>query len=170
MLATSSARLTVIEPGDPEVLLVPGFTATVKLTGDKTGALSIVEHTFAPGALVPPHRHAREDEISCVLEGEIGFRSDGTEVTLGAGSYIVKPRGQLHSMWNAGSTPARMIEIVSPAGFEGYFTELAEETARVGGRPGPSIIAAIAERYGLSFDLTEVPDLVERYGLRFPFA
>jgi quercetin dioxygenase-like cupin family protein len=168
MIASSTARLTVVQPDSREVTLVPGFTATVKLAATETGGISIVEHTFDPGVLVPPHRHTREDEISCVIFGEIGFRSNDREVSLGAGGYIVKPRGEMHSMWNAGTEPARMIEIVTPAGFEKYFIELAEATAAAGGRPDPSITAPIAERFGLSFDFTQVPDLVARHGLR-PF-
>ena len=93
-----------------------------KLWGHDTGgALSIVEHPFPVGALVPPHLHTREDEYSIVTEGEIGFRSGDREVVLGPGGYITKPRGELHAMWNAGTTPARMIEIISPAGFEHFF-------------------------------------------------
>ena len=168
MIASSPARLAVVQPDSREVTLVPGFTATVKLAASQTGGISIVEHTFDPGVLVPPHRHTREDEISCVIFGEIGFRSNDREVSLGAGGYIVKPRGELHSMWNAGTEPARMIEIVTPAGFEKYFIELAEATAAAGGRPDPSITAPIAERFGLSFDFTQVPALVARHGLR-PF-
>ncbi|HEY9376682.1 MAG TPA: cupin domain-containing protein, partial [Jiangellaceae bacterium] len=95
VLSTPTAHLAVVQPDSQEVTLVPGFTATVKLAASETGGISIVEHTFAPGVLVPPHRHSREDEISCVIEGEIGFRSDGREVSLGAGGYIVKPRGEL---------------------------------------------------------------------------
>lgn len=56
---------------------------------------------MAPKTLMPPHRHTREDEISYVVAGEVGFRSDGRDVLLAAGGYIVKPRGELHSMWNA---------------------------------------------------------------------
>ena len=168
MITSPSARLAVVPPDCREVTLVPGFTATVKLAASETGAISIVEHTFDPGVLIPPHRHTHEDEISCVISGEIGFRSDSREVSLGAGGYIVKPRGELHSMWNAGTEPARMIEIITPAGFEKYFIELAEATAAAGGRPDPSITAPIAERFGLSFDFTQVPDLVARHGLR-PF-
>jgi quercetin dioxygenase-like cupin family protein len=169
MTALSTARLAVVPPDSREVTLVPGLTATVKLAASETGGISIVEHTFDPGVLVPPHRHTREDEISCVISGEIGFRSNGREVSLGAGGYIVKPRGELHSMWNAGSEPARMIEIVTtPAGFEKYFIELAQATAAAGGRPDPSVTAPIAERFGLSFDFNEVPDIVARHGLR-PF-
>jgi quercetin dioxygenase-like cupin family protein len=168
MTTFSSARLAVVPPDSREVTLVPGFTATVKLAASETGGISIVEHTFDPGVLIPPHRHTREDEISCVIFGEVGFRSDGREVSLGAGGYIVKPRGELHSMWNAGSEPARMIVIISPAGFEKYFIELAEATAAAGGRPDPSVVAPIAERFGLSYDFTEVPGLVARHNLRSP--
>jgi len=52
-----------------------------KLWGHDTGeALSIVEHPFPVGALVPPHLHTREDEYSIVTEGQIGFRSGDREV------------------------------------------------------------------------------------------
>jgi quercetin dioxygenase-like cupin family protein len=97
------------------------------------GALSIVEHPFPVGALVPPHTYTREDEFSIVTEGQIGFRSGDREAVLGPGGYITKPRGELHTMWNAGSSPARMIEVISPAGFEHFFRELADMAA--GGPP-----------------------------------
>ncbi|MEZ4596783.1 MAG: cupin domain-containing protein [Chloroflexota bacterium] len=159
-----AAHLTVVRHGGPDIEVVPGFTATTRLGPEQTGSISIVEHVFAAGALVPPHRHTREDEISYVVSGEIGFRSDGREVSLTAGGYIVKPRGELHAMWNAGSTPARMIEIITPAGFERYFVELAEAVAAAGG-PSPEALEPVAARYGLTFDFDGVPDLVARHGL-----
>ncbi|WP_433685772.1 cupin domain-containing protein [Nocardia sp. CA-119907] len=61
---------------------------------------------------------------SIVLEGEIGFRSDDDEVVLEPGGYLTKPRGQMHVMWNAGSVPGRIVEIITPGGFETYFREL----------------------------------------------
>jgi mannose-6-phosphate isomerase-like protein (cupin superfamily) len=97
---------------------------------DTGGALSIVEHPLAVGALVEPHVHTREDEYSMVTEGEVGFRSGDREVVLGAGGYITKPRGELHAMWNAGTVPARLIEIISPAGLEHLFQELPDLVAR----------------------------------------
>jgi quercetin dioxygenase-like cupin family protein len=168
MLAPTAAHLAVVQPHGVDAPLIPGLTASTRLTSAETGSISIVEHVFSPGALVPPHTHTVEDEISYVVAGEIGFRSNGKEVSLPAGGYIVKPRGELHSMWNAGSIPARMIEIISPAGFEKYFVDLAEAVAAAGGLPDPSTMGAIAGRFGLSFDLSEVPDLVARYGLIAP--
>jgi quercetin dioxygenase-like cupin family protein len=73
---------------------------------DTGGALSIVEHPFPVGALVVPHLHTREDEYFIVTEGQIGFRSGDREVVLDPGGYITKPRGELHTMWNAGRKPA----------------------------------------------------------------
>src|SRR5687768_11665134 len=111
--------------------LMPGVGVVFKIDGaDSGGALAIVEHPFDVGGLVPPHVHHREDEFSIVLEGEIGFRSEDNEVVLGPGGYIVKPRGEVHAMWNAGTTPARMIEVISPAGFEGLFRSMVDLTQR----------------------------------------
>src|SRR5665647_3667216 len=112
--ATAVARLKVVHPGEGRAGgLAPGVGVVFKIDGeDSGGALSIVEHPFAVGALVPPHIHNLEDEYSIVLEGEIGFRSNDREVVLGPGGYIIKPRGEVHAMWNAGSTPARMIEVI----------------------------------------------------------
>ncbi len=42
------------------------------------------------------------------------------------GTLIAKPRGVMHTFWNAGSQPARVLEIIAPAGFEQYFVELGE--------------------------------------------
>ena len=107
---------------------IPGFGAVFKLTSRTTGGLvAIVEHPFAVGTITAAHRHIREDEHSIVIAGEIGFRSDDSEVVLGPGGYITKPRGQMHAMWNAGSEPGRIIEVITPGGgFENYFRELGE--------------------------------------------
>src|SRR5450432_3057094 len=147
----AAARLTVVRPGEGRAGgLAPGVGVVFKIDGqDSGGALSIVEHPFIVGALVPPHVHTLEDEYSIVLEGEIGFRSNDREVVLGAGGYIIKPRGEVHAMWNAGSVPARMIEIISPAGFEGFFKELTDMTAV--GAPDPAALAALSERYQMPF-------------------
>jgi quercetin dioxygenase-like cupin family protein len=160
------ARLKVVQPGAGVAGgLAPGVGVIFKIDGkDSGGALSIVEHPFAVGALVPPHVHTLEDEYSIVLEGEIGFRSNDQEVVLGVGGYIVKPRGQVHAMWNAGAVPARMIEVISPAGFERFFLELTEMTST--GAPDPVAMVALAARYQLPFAQPAwLPDVISRYGL-----
>src|SRR6476661_109825 len=126
MTRTEIPPLTVVQPGQGDAGgLVPGLGVVWKLDGAATnGMVSVAEPPFDVGGLVPPHLHHREDEYSIVTEGRIGFRSGEREVVLGAGGYITKPRGEVHAMWNAGDVPARMIEIISPAGFERFFREL----------------------------------------------
>jgi quercetin dioxygenase-like cupin family protein len=161
-------ELTVVPPGDGAEGFLGSIGVAFKLWGKDTGgAVSIVEHPFPVGALVPPHLHTREDEYSIVTDGEIGFRSGDREVVLGSGGYITKPRGELHTMWNAGSTPARMIEVISPAGFEHFFRELSELLAD--GLPEPDVVPEIARRYGLVMERPHwLPDLIERYHLTPP--
>jgi quercetin dioxygenase-like cupin family protein len=162
----TATRLKVVQPGEGRSGgLAPGIGVTFKIDGEDTGgALSIVEHPFAVGALVPPHVHTLEDEISFVLEGEIGFRSEDREVVLGVGGYIIKPRNEVHAMWNAGSTPARMIEVISPAGFERFFHEMVDMTAT--GAPDPADVERLSQRYGLPMMRPSwLPDVVARYGL-----
>jgi mannose-6-phosphate isomerase-like protein (cupin superfamily) len=91
------------------------------------GGFSLVEHPMSARALAAPmHRHSREDEYSYIVEGRVGALL-GPDVVFGnPGDLIFKPRGQWHTFWNTGDEPARLLEIISPAGFEQYFAELVE--------------------------------------------
>jgi quercetin dioxygenase-like cupin family protein len=164
-----ASRVKVVRPGDGRVGdLADGIGVIFKLDGrDTGGAVSVVEHPFEVGALVPPHIHTREDEFSIVLEGAIGFRSEDQEVVLGAGGYIVKPRNEVHAMWNAGDTPARMIEIISPAGFEEFFREFAD--LKEAGAANLDSVMSLSERYGLPFAEPDwLDDVIRRYNLARP--
>jgi quercetin dioxygenase-like cupin family protein len=164
--AAVASRVKVVQPGGGRRGgLVPGVGVIFKIDGrDSGGGVAIIEHPFEVGALVPPHIHNLEDEFSIVLEGEIGFRSEDQEVVLGPGGYIIKPRGEVHAMWNAGKRPARMIEVISPAGFEDFFREFADMTdVRV---PGFDEVAELAARYQLPFaNPAWLPDVIKRYSL-----
>jgi quercetin dioxygenase-like cupin family protein len=171
MSAGTEAATTVkaVQPGEGRRGgLMPGVGVIFKIDGaDSGGALAVVEHPFAVGGLVPPHVHHREDEISIVLEGEIGFRSEDKEIVLGPGGYIVKPRGEVHAMWNAGPTPARMIEIISPAGLEELFRTVVDLTER--GEAEMSKIVELATRYEVPIAEPEwFADVIERYQLSMP--
>ena len=128
---------------------------------------SLVEHPLSARALAAPlHRHNREDEYSYVLEGRVGALL-GDEVVVGSpGDLIFKPRNQWHTFWNAGDQPARLLEIISPAGFEGFFDELVD----LGGvtEAQPETLAELCARYELEMDPDSVPGLVQRFDLRFP--
>jgi quercetin dioxygenase-like cupin family protein len=131
------------------------------------GGFSVVEHPMSARALAAPlHRHSREDEYSFILQGEVGSLL-GEDVRIGKpGDLIFKPRHQWHTFWNAGDQPARILEIISPAGFEGFFHEL----INLGGvtQTEPQTLAKLCDRYGLEMDPGSVQDLIARFGLRFP--
>lgn len=169
MSEAASPPLTIVQPGEGPVGELGSIGVAFKLWGaDTGGTVAIVEHPFPVGALVPPHVHTREDEYSIVTEGDIGFRSGDREVVLSAGGYITKPRGELHTMWNAGGRPARMIEVISPAGFEHFFHQLAEVIAA--GPPPLEDVTALADKYGLRFGQPDwLPGLIARYNLTPPF-
>jgi len=138
------------------------FMAWAAETG---GGFSLVEHPMAPRALAAPlHRHTHEDEYSYVLEGRMGADLGGEIVYAEPGDLVFKPRGQWHAFWNAGDERCRILEVISPGGFERYFEELVDLRAR----PTPEAVAEIAARYGLELDMASVPVLCERHGLRFP--
>lgn len=131
------------------------------------GGFSLVEHPMSARALgAPLHRHSREDEYSYVLTGRVGALL-GDDVVIGSpGDLIFKPRNQWHTFWNAGDEPARILEIISPAGFERYFAELvAMGGSTVADRQA---LMALAARYGLEVDPTSIPKLIERFALRYP--
>jgi mannose-6-phosphate isomerase-like protein (cupin superfamily) len=134
---------------------------------DSLGSFSLAEHPMSPHALAAPlHRHTREDEYSYVLEGRVGALLGDEVVIGGPGDLIFKPRKQWHTFWNAGDEAARILEIISPAGFEGFFSELVD----LGGvtQAEPATLMALNERYELEMDPGSISGLVERFGLRFP--
>lgn len=182
MESTGASKVAVVRPGAGESVSIPGFGCVYKLySRDTGGEVAIVEHPFDIGFISAPHRHTKEDEHSFVLEGEIGFRSDDAEVVLGPGGYITKPRGQMHAMWNAGTVPGRIIEVITPGGFESYFRELGEllsaAESNVAAKPGGTrmrlheteAFAGLASRYHLTYGTPPwLDDLVARYGLNAP--
>ena len=85
-------------------------------------------------------------------------------VEAGPGDLVFKPRNQWHTFWNAGDEPCRILEIISPAGFERFFHELSAMGGAV--TADPDELAELSERYGLHMRPDSVPGLVERFGLR----
>ncbi len=132
-------QATVIGPADGELLELGGIRRPLhaQTASETGGGFSMVEHPLAPRVLAAPmHRHKNEDEYSFVLRAGWA-RKLGDEVVVGeAGRADREARGQWHTFWNAGDEPARLLEIISPAGFERYFAGLGEVLS-AGCRPDP---------------------------------
>jgi mannose-6-phosphate isomerase-like protein (cupin superfamily) len=162
--ATTGVKIVGPSQGDEGFLgsigvrfLIDGVEA-----GDR---FSLVEHPMSPRALAAPlHLHTREDEYSFVLQGRMGALLGDEVVEAGPGDLVHKPRNQWHTFWNAGDEPCRILEIISPAGFEGFFRELSDLGGAI--TASPDEFARLRERYGLEMQADSVPALVERFGLR----
>ena len=163
-----TAAAKVVGPQDGKAGFLGSIGVRFMLGGDEAdGRFSVVEHPMGPRALAAPlHRHHREDEYSYVTEGRVGALLGDEVMIAEPGDLVFKPRGQWHTFWNAGDTPARLVEIISPAGFERFFDELVD----MGGvtQAEPETFADLCARYEMDMDPDSVPGLVERFGLRFP--
>jgi quercetin dioxygenase-like cupin family protein len=131
-------------------------------------SLTILEHPIKPrGIASPVHTHKNEDEYSFIIEGRVGFEQAGQVTVAGPGALVAKPRNIAHAFWNAGDEPARVLELISPSGFENFFVEMAAVFPK-DGPPGPDHFAKfmeIAARYDLDLDLATIPRLVQEHGL-----
>ena len=156
---TKATELFATAPGEGEIASrYAGLSVQFKVPGETTGGqLAIVEFVLEPHRLVPPHAHRSEEELSYVIEGEVGVRVGDSTISARAGAYVHKPRGVLHTFWNASDKPARILEIIYPAGFEESFRESAGAAPAAAARPA---------RQPNVHDDAWVPDLKRRYGLR----
>lgn len=138
---------------------VPGYVTD--------GRVAIVEHTLPPKFIsCPRHRHSREDELSIVLDGQLGAMLGDDVVSVATGAYLLKPRGQWHAVWNAGETTVRFIELLIPGGVEGYLDRMSELMAHQNG-PSRHEVRRLAAEYGVEFDFDGIGKLCERFGLNF---
>lgn len=163
---TSALEPKVIEPGQGRSVSLYDVHFEFKVEGaDSGGSVAIIEVEIPPRTLVKPHRHTREDEFSYVLSGAVGARIGDREFEAVAGSGLVKPRNVPHAMWNTQAEPARILEIVSPAGLERYF-ELVAPVLRERGREWTERFYQLAEQYGLGIEDEWSDELQERLGIK----
>jgi quercetin dioxygenase-like cupin family protein len=159
----------IVGPADGLLVRFGGLGVRFLIDGQRSGGgFALVEHPIEPRCLAAPmHTHEHEDEYTFVLEGEVGVQVADEVAVARPGDLVVKPRGIPHAFWNPGDVPARVLEIISPAGFERFFAELQLLITRRGG-PDPGAVAALQQGHGLTMDFTSMDELSRRWGLRQP--
>ena len=99
-----------------------GIPMVIRIHGrDTGGVVSAVESHDVPNGGPPPHIHHREDETFQVLEGDYEFTVDGKSFVATKGTTIFAPRGIPHTYRYLGQSPGRLMCVITPAGFEGFF-------------------------------------------------
>jgi hypothetical protein len=112
--------------------------------GPSEGRFSLVEHPIVP-------------------RGLWGFQLGTDVVYAEPGDLVYKPRDIWHTFWNATDELARLLEIISPAGFEQLFVELSDLL-----RTDPDNVeatAALGPRYGVESDPEATRRVVAEHGL-----
>jgi quercetin dioxygenase-like cupin family protein len=158
----------VLSPDEVETVWLRKLGIRFMIGEEETqGNFALVEYLIGARALAAPmHTHEHEEEYTCVLEGEVGVQIGEEVLVAQPGDLVFKPRGVPHAFWNASDEPARALEIISPAGFERYFAELAPLLPPANQGPlDEAAVGAVREKYGLEMDMGSIPLLAERHGL-----
>lgn len=136
----------VSPPGHGTPALAFGKHVIRMMAANTGGSFGMLEAIVPPGEGSPLHVHEREDEFFRVLSGQFGFWCAGDYVELAEGGCIALPRGVPHRFRNVGETEGRLMVVVTPGGFENFFSiiELCKPET-------PEQIASVAMDFGLTF-------------------
>jgi quercetin dioxygenase-like cupin family protein len=89
-------------------------------SGQTAGAFNIFEATLPAGFETPLHIHYAEDVAILVLEGALNLYWGDDKKQAGVGSFFFQPRGTPHGIRVNGITPARILYLTFPGGFDGF--------------------------------------------------
>ena len=145
----------VREPDVAHAIWYLGSLMRVLATGSETASQYALIDTHTPlGGEPPLHLHHREDEAYFVLEGTLTVYLGDQQYRAGPGSFVYLPRGIRHGFAVEGQS-ARWLVLLTPAGLEGYFTELGEPASALelpppaGGPPDVQAMIQALTRYGV---------------------
>jgi mannose-6-phosphate isomerase-like protein (cupin superfamily) len=127
-----------------------GEQTVIKVAEAETrGAYAVRENSIPAGFDgVPFHIHLEAEEAFYILEGELTIYIPDRRLAAAAGSFVLIPRGVVHSIGNRTPTPVRFLTIISPAWVSAWIEEESEllQSSSAGDLDRWS---AIATKYGL---------------------
>jgi mannose-6-phosphate isomerase-like protein (cupin superfamily) len=124
----------------------------IAVGADTEGAYALLHYVAGPGAGAAFHTHQREDEAFYMLSGTLQVTRGDHTINASPGSYVHIPKGQWHAFRNATTEPMTALIILSPAGLEQFFVDLAALSATSPtGQPDAVAVAQLTEHYQLVF-------------------
>jgi len=154
----AASRIFALGPGEGEAWWWVGLLATIKANGEQTGGrYSLVEILAPDGYGSVLHVHHREDEGFWILEGELTFYVGDQIIKAHPGSFLFGPKDVPHA-FTVDSGPARLLFVLSPAGFEDLVRDMGEPARALTVPPQPEAppseaemqqMAAIGARHGV---------------------
>lgn len=98
-----------------------GATGRVLADSKQTGgAFNLFEAICPAGFATPLLIHYTEDVAIFVLEGTLTFFCGHEKKSAQVGSYFFQPRGTPHGFRVEGDSPARLLYLTIPAGFDSF--------------------------------------------------
>ena len=123
---------------------------TLMILRSRSAELEVIEALALPGISPPLHRHDFGSESFYMLEGRARFLVGDEELTCEAGDFVHVPASTPHSFEVLGG-PARMLDIIAPAGLWDFFSECGE----------PATELRLPDGVNIPPDL---PEIVARHG------
>jgi len=121
--ARATPYLATVEQGDAYWMV--GILWVMLATGEQTGGGYSLMWELCPRGSGPGPHHHDQDEQFFIIDGAITYRAGGRELRAGPGSFVLIPRGTVHS-FRVDSATATLLNSYTPAGFERTITELGE--------------------------------------------
>lgn len=163
----------------PTVALAPGpgnvDIRTIIHAKQTNSQLSNVEVAVGPKQMGPsPHVHTDLDELMYVLEGTATVMIGEEIYEVEAGGWNFRPRGIIHSFWNASDKPLRFIDNFFNQNFEDYLDELfhniipdmVHKNLTPASPEISSRIASLDKRFGVTWFHEKREAIVKKYGLK----
>lgn len=101
-----------------------GASVSIKASSEQTGTVFNLFEVCCPSNYATPlHIHYTEDVMVYVLEGTLTFFWGNEKKEAIAGSFFFQPRGTPHGLCVEGATPARILYMTIPAGFDQFVLE-----------------------------------------------
>lgn len=164
-----------IPPSEP---LSPGpgrvDIRTIIRSKQTSGQISNVEVAVAPKQMGPsPHVHENLDELMYVLEGTATVLIGKDIYEVKAGGWNFRPRGIVHSFWNASDTQLRFVDYFFNQNFEDYLEELfhsiipdmVKNNLTTASPHISERLAALDRKFGVKWFHEQRQGIVNKYGL-----
>ena len=137
-----------VPAGGGKSVNILGIPMLIRVHGRETnGTLAVVESHDVPGGGPPPHIHHREDETFQILAGEYEFTVGGKTIQAAPGTTLFAPRGVAHTYRYLGNSPGRLLCVITPSGFEGFFEAIGAMTPEQ--QQDIPRVLEIAKKFGL---------------------
>jgi len=114
----------MLKKEDGQFLQSLGASVSIKANSEQTGGVfNLFDVSCPPDYVTPLHIHYAEDVAIYVLEGSLTFYWGNEKKEAMADSYIFQPRGIPHGFRVDNNTPARILYMTLPAGFDRFILE-----------------------------------------------